>query len=526
MNKKVIFGQYYTSPTIADFMVTLITKNSEATIFESGVGEGVFIEALLKKGFKNIEACDIDPNNINYVKNLYGEKVKLLNENYLTLNFKGKYDCIIGNPPYVNWNKIEEATKKVLTENIFWKDLVNGEWDLLYAFIIWSIENLKDEGELVYIVPFNWFNSTFAESLRNYLVRNGYFEAIIHFGEYKLFEDCSPNSIIFKYRKSKNKIKQDILVADYESKYGKIEEILKLVLKYFKNPIEENNTSNDLKLFKNVQFKEASKWYLASEDKENFTKKLEEKAFKKVSDYFETGVGLVSGFDDAFRINDQEYDKLTQLEKKHIYEFVKASNCKRFIINSFTKYIYTQDLDLSVLSRMPFIYNKLTHNKESLLKRYINNNKKWWEWATIRNLEIFTKNLNKPKIFVPVMDRSLKSRYSFTDKKVFGSGDVLIITNRESKNIDLKFLLAWLNSRSISLWYSIKGSKSGHRIKYTQSYVSNIPFFDLNLDRKEVSEIYREIIKLVDIILKQKNVKASEIEEKIDLALERLLKII
>jgi adenine-specific DNA-methyltransferase len=72
---------------------------------------------------------------------------------------------------------------------------------------IWSIENLKDEGELVYIVPFNWFNSTFAESLRNYLVRNGYFEAIIHFGEYKLFEDCSPNSIIFKYRKSKNKIK-------------------------------------------------------------------------------------------------------------------------------------------------------------------------------------------------------------------------------------------------------------------------------------------------------------------------------
>jgi pantothenate kinase len=175
---------------------------------------------------------------------------------------------------------------------------------------------------------------------------------------------------------------------------------------------------------------------------------------------------------------------------------------------------------------MPFIYNKLTQNKESLLKRYINTNKKWWEWATIRNLEIFTKNINKPKIFVPVMDRSLKSRYSFTDKKVFGSGDVLIITNRESKNIDLKFLLAWLNSRSISLWYSIKGSKSGHRIKYTQSYVSNIPFFDLNLDRKEVSEIYREIIKLVDIILKQKNVKASEIEEKIDLALERLLKII
>ena len=133
-------------------------------------------------------------------------------------------------------------------------------------------------------------------------------------------------------------------------------------------------------------------------------------------------------------------------------------------------------------------------------------------------MELFQKSLDRPKLFVPCIDRSLKARYSYTTEKYFGSGDVLIIINKNELKEDLKYILAWLNSKIINDWYRIKGSHTGHRIRYTQSYVSQIPLKLIDWKNKKDVEVYNKILYEVNNIFKNKfdNKGRSQSEEKID----------
>jgi len=94
----------------------------------------------------------------------------------------------------------------------------------------------------------------------------------------------------------------------------------------------------------------------------------------------------------------------------------------------------------------------------------------------------------------------------------------LIIINKNELKEDLKYILAWLNSKIINDWYRIKGSHTGHRIRYTQSYVSQIPLKLIDWKNKKDVEVYNKILYEVNNIFKNKfdNKGRSQSEEKID----------
>ena len=228
-SKKVIDGQYYTSAEVCNFMVGLSTKDpTNSRVLETGCGEGAFVDALLKSDYKDIVACDIDEENIIQCRLKFGDKVEFHHIDFIETSVDDKYDLIIGNPPYVQWNNIRHIIREKLKTDKFWMQYSNGEWDLLYAFIIWSIEKLRDGGELIYIVPYNWFTSTHGKTLRNYLVDNGRFDIICYFSEFKLFKDCFPNNIVFKYTKTEEK-NHDMFVVEYKDKKGNAQEIISFI---------------------------------------------------------------------------------------------------------------------------------------------------------------------------------------------------------------------------------------------------------------------------------------------------------
>jgi len=194
-HKEKSLGQYMTPRVIAEFMVSLISKPLSASILEPAAGEGVFLEVLYEKGFRNITAYEIDRQ--------LGKRspIKITYQDFLKIPPKPIFDVIIGNPPYVRWKNIPEEWKKMFKRDKYWRKIMNGLCDLTYAFIYHAVNFLKDNGELIFICPLFWTETIHGKYLRDYLSRNGSLEILINFNEAKIFKNVSSTIIVFKYMK-------------------------------------------------------------------------------------------------------------------------------------------------------------------------------------------------------------------------------------------------------------------------------------------------------------------------------------
>ena len=120
-------------------MVDLISKDHNAQILEPAAGRGVFLDVLAEKGYKNIDAFEID-------KHLKNESsVKITYDDFITLKSEKKYDVIIGNPPYVRWKHLNKQTQHNLSTSKNLSGRINGLMDLLHGFILRSLDSLKED---------------------------------------------------------------------------------------------------------------------------------------------------------------------------------------------------------------------------------------------------------------------------------------------------------------------------------------------------------------------------------------------
>lgn len=523
---KIRLGQFLTSREIAEFMTSLTGKGLECAVLEPSAGEGAFLEALAASGFQNVTAIEYDEGYCRALEGKYG-KYDVRHQDFLGTERDEKYDLIIGNPPYVQWNNIEPRIRELLRGNPFWARYSNGEWDLSYAFIIWSIEKLREGGELIFIVPYNWFNSTRARSLRGYLIEHGHFETILHFGELRLFPDCFPNNIIFKYVKSPEHPKPKIMVCDYNERRGNIPSLLADARRFF--DFRKEAKPAKIKCFEMDNFYDPEMWFLGAPEEVSFVKGIEDatraagkKGYEQLGNHFDVCVGMVSGFDKAFLLEEGEAESFTEEEKRRVFRFIKAKDCLRYSVGATSCYVFVDDIGSEAeLRKMPNIYEKLSANKAELLSRYDGDKTFWWRWATVRNHEAYKRNLGKGKAFVPCIDRSLRPRFSYTDGPYYGSGDVLMVARKGGTREDMQYALAWLNSAFVQKWYRIKGSKKGQRTQYTQAYVSRMPFRAIDWFNAEEKEAYERIVALSKRLVK--NNRRKETEAEIDALFGRLL---
>lgn len=163
-DKKNQYGQFFTENNLVKFVLekTNNIKNIKGDILEPSFGEGAFLKELINYEV-NIDAFEIDDK---LSSNIKSDKLNELYNDFIFNNFDKKYDFIIGNPPYIElcysfYN--EQLQEKIKNDYI---NISKGRLNLVHIFIYKSLNLLKDDGVISYLLPSSILTSPYYKDLR------------------------------------------------------------------------------------------------------------------------------------------------------------------------------------------------------------------------------------------------------------------------------------------------------------------------------------------------------------------------
>lgn len=444
---------------IARLMVSLSQASpSSAAVLDTGCGRGVFLQALLEKGFTHLTGIEYDKALAEDCQKAY-RQAQILTGDFLTYPFSQRFHLIIGNPPYVHYNALPEELRTQV-----YKLTGTAESDIYYAFILRAILLLEEGGELIYIVPYSFFYNTHAKQLRKALSEKGHIDLIIDLDETRLFKGENPETIVFRFIKKQPPPSKTI--------YLKVKQTTFTPETIYAGACEALHRRCENDVF-SVEF------FSPFQGSQPWTRGIalpREWRTLPLSYFARVGVGLVSGMDEAFRLHEQELTKLSEKEKEHIYPFAKAVYCRPFTLEGTSwyfilpSYLRTED---QLKQEFPYFYAKLAPYTDQLKKRYLPPTKKWWDWQALRNFEFLKAYLSKKRLFTPTLDRSPHFRFAIGGPNIFPAGDVLFI--QPYKEEDLYWLSAYLNSQFFLLYYDSLGIRRGGRRVISQRLLEGVP---------------------------------------------------
>lgn len=436
-------GFVETKHDVVAFMLDSVNYTSDVDlrdvkILDPGAGKGRFTLEAIKRLYQSSQKYNFDfyqslKSNIRAVeldeslyKELMGSMVRELNipqeittciilhKDFLISDFGSeKYDIIIGNPPYVRHEDIDE---RKLYNQLF-KTFTHRS-DLYIAFYEKSLSLLKQEGVLIFICADRWLKNQYGKNLRRLVSTQYSWEEVFELHNVpNLFEgdvDAYPAITIIKNEKKVHNIpkwwyvetKQDLIDKNYRKK--------------------ELRITNDFTFQTDLGYQN-----LCS---------IEELGFK-------IGIGIATGADKIFIISQDEAHNL-DLEKSQLLPLVFNKDVQNGGI-TFSKKVLVSPFDRSGklidLSKYPKVANYYNKNFEALNKRYISKKHPHRWYSTIDKVD--SGLLKRPKILVPDMKR--EGKFSIDRGGFYPHHNIYYITHAHNNEKLLQLLSALLQSRFV-----------------------------------------------------------------------------
>ena len=206
MDKVKNLGQVMTPIEIVDHMIDDILcltpqEIQTFTFLENSCGDGVFVKALIDRGVpvEHIYACDVDESICSTVNNLLPPGHFRLGSFFAQDDWIGKFDIVIGNPPFVRIHNIPEETKLEIQNFEF----CFGMYDLYYAFYEYGLKMLNSTGSLLYISPSSFTKNASGEKMRKYIEKNNLLSYFEDFSNEQKFDGYSTYTCIMMLSKNR-----------------------------------------------------------------------------------------------------------------------------------------------------------------------------------------------------------------------------------------------------------------------------------------------------------------------------------
>ena len=419
MNVKKNRGQFFTTKNrVLDVLISLI-KN-DGNILEPSAGEGHIVSEIEKKLNRDVLSVELDVDKVN---SKVCESEIIVDNFFNYIKNCETFDSIVGNPPFVKLKNVEQDTIDLLPEKI------PGNGNLYYFFIKYCVKLLSDGGELIFIVPKEWLYNVSSQFVRDFLKDNGNFSHFIDCGEEKLFDDADvPALCIFRY------------VKNYSGD-----------LKYYE-------TLDDYSLDKFVNKK------VVYNNTISFCNEI--RTGNTISDFFDVKVGLVTGAEKIFKLNNN-----IDLPDNSIIQIIGTNK-------EVSNYLFVDNYDVfGELSEV--VKNYLTPHKEKLIKRKISNftEKNWWKYGALRNFNLMKSN--KKRIYGIMKTRDTHIFWVGNVNEFFGGG-IIGLFLKDNIDINLDNAVNFLNSNEFRNIMKENNMCSNNKVSITPSVLSSLPFTNLD----------------------------------------------
>ena len=386
----------------------------------------------------------------------------------------GGFDIVIGNPPYIQLQKMGEDTNRLERANY---NTFSKSGDIYCLFYELGSNILKPKGILSFITSNKWMSASYGKNFRQFLLNETNPTILIDFSKAVIFPAAVVfvNILNFKKEKSENKLWGVKAQSDFQIGKTPLSEYVKEVGVELTNLNEDNWSVAEKRDFEITQHME-----------------LQGKALKESG--YEFYRGITSGFNSAFHISAKTRLELIAENNKSeeiIKQLLRGKDIKRwsyeyqnlYIINSHNGVREREIPRIDVVKDYPAIYEHLllykdknspnaVKNPDGSYQTLIDRADQGDHWTNLRNCA-FIEEFEKEKIIW--IEISGRANYCLDTKGHYLTNSAYFLTGR-----NLKYLLCVLNSKLMDFYFFQKTAQiAGGRKRYTKQYVELLPIIDL-----------------------------------------------
>ena len=394
---------------------------------------------------------------------------------------KGGFDVMIGNPPYIQLQKMGKETD-ILQEAGFETFARTG--DIYCLFYEKGIDLLKkNEGVLSYITSNTWMRTKFGESLRDYFTTKCNPEILLNFEDTQIFPSAT--------------VEVNILIAKRESWNKQLEAVA--VKGDYKIGTSINDYLNKNGILLNDLSKES--WVILSKSDYEIKNKIAVTGTQLKDWKLEFFRGFLTGFNDAFFIDEDKKNELIQKESKsadYIKPLLRGREIKKYGYNFNEKYV--------IFTRREFPIDEYNAIREHLIEYREKLEPKPNDWDERKNGEWqgrkpgsylwydFQDNI----AYYPIFEKekliwlaiSDKPAFALDRNKTYVTAPAYIMTSHCNK-----YLMTVLNSKTME-WYLDKVSSSTGvgTNQWSKIFVEQLPIPELEEEARKPYETIAEYL--------------------------------
>lgn len=161
----------FTPEPLARAIVSTLFHSGPVSWLEPSVGSGVFLKALKAAGVKGASVVGIDLDPSCEAPEAYGQIHRGQDALAWMHAVGGRFDRILGNPPYVSLSNVRGDVRKAALEtpllNTGRKVSLNS--NLWVPFVCAAANALSRDGEIAFVLPAAWDYASYAADLREFL---------------------------------------------------------------------------------------------------------------------------------------------------------------------------------------------------------------------------------------------------------------------------------------------------------------------------------------------------------------------